>query len=266
MDLGLAIAWESDEPVPALQRAENRSQRNGKFLAARGGWRGCEKGTNRMKRLRNRDQGQERGFSLLEMITAVAIMMIVGTITFISLVPLLKQQRVTNAYNTTIAAMRQARDNAVAQRTSYSVTFSNINVTQGQIVVAPTQTFQGDQVSTTFLLPTDIGFNALPGIPTAATPDNFGVGTAAVDFGYTYNGSAGGGQTTVYFCPDGSSQNVSGTGQCMGPNYWSGGIVYLARVGETTSSRAVTLWGGTGRIHGWRLYPKTGGGYQWFRQ
>ena len=32
------------------------------------------------------------------------------------------------------------------------------------------------------------------------------------------------------------------------------------------SSRAITLWGATGRIHGWRFYNATGGGYQWVRQ
>jgi len=63
------------------------------------------------------------GFSLIEMTMVVALIIILASITFISLVPVMKQQRVTNAYNTTLAAMRQARDNAVAQRTSYSVTF-----------------------------------------------------------------------------------------------------------------------------------------------
>jgi len=202
------------------------------------------------------------------MIVVIAILLVVGTITFVSLVPLLKQQRVTNAYNTTLSAMRQARDMAVSQRTSYSVTFSNNYGTQGQIVVAPTQTFGGDQTTTTYLLPTDVGFNALTGIPTSnsATPDNYGSGATAIDFGYTVSGTGSAGQSTIYFCPDGSSQNTSGTGQCMGPNYWSGGVVYIARQGEITSSRALTLWGGTGRIHGWRLYPKTGGGYLWLRQ
>jgi len=219
---------------------------------------------------RHRDCGQEYGYSLLEMITVIALILMVGRFTFVSLIPLLKQQRVTNAYNTTMAAMRQARDNAISQRTSYSVTFSNSTTGQGQIVVAPTLSggFQGQQVSTTYLLPTDIGFNALTGIPTSnsAVPDGFGVGAVAMDFGYTYNGASGGGQSTIYFCPDGSSQNTSGTGSCLGPNYWSGGIVYLARLGEITSSRALTLWGGTGRIHGWRLYPQNGGGYIWLRQ
>jgi len=223
-----------------------------------------------MKSRRHRDCGRECGFSLLEMIMVIALLLIVGSITFVSLIPLLKQQRVTNAYNTTLAAMRQARDNAISQRTSYSVTFSNKTGGQGQIVVAPTLTggFQGQQVSATYLLPTDIGFNALTGIPTSnsATPDNYGSGATAIDFGYTYNGTSGGGQSTIYFCPDGSSQNTSGTGSCLGPNYWSGGIVYLARQGEITSSRALTLWSGTGRIHGWRLYPKNGGGYIWLRQ
>ena len=34
--------------------------------------------------------------------------------------------------------------------------------------------------------------------------------------------------------------------------------MYLARTGDLLSSRAITLWGGTGRIHGWRLYGKSG--------
>ena len=72
--------------------------------------------------------GQNRnnvsGFSLVEMMITLAISIIVTVISVITLIPLLNQQHVTNAYNTTLAAMRLARDNAVAQRTSYSVTFS----------------------------------------------------------------------------------------------------------------------------------------------
>ena len=93
------------------------------------------------------------GFSLIEMTMVMALIIVLASITTISLIPLLKQQRITNAYNTTLAAMRQARDNAVAQRTSYSVTFSN-TVSPNTITVSPTVVgFLGDQNTTTYQLP-----------------------------------------------------------------------------------------------------------------
>src|SRR6202158_711334 len=85
--------------------------------------------------------GQRRhrasGFSLIEMLTVVALIIVLASISFISFVPVMKQQRVTNAYNTTLSAMRQARDNAVSQRTSYSVTFST-TAQPNTITVSPT--------------------------------------------------------------------------------------------------------------------------------
>jgi len=205
------------------------------------------------------------GFSLLEMMVVALIILIVAKMSFMSLIPALKQQRVNNAYNTTLGAMRQARDNAVSQRTSYSVTF-NITGSSGSITVAPTLSgFQGDQSTVTYKLPTDVTFDAEPPVATTPTPDGFGSGSTAIDFGYTASGSGSGGQTTIYFCPDGSSQNaVGGAGQCLGN--WSGGVVYIARSGEVLSSRAISLWGGTGRVRGWRLYSNGSGGYQWLRQ
>ena len=208
---------------------------------------------------------RESGFTLLEMVAVLAISIVVSVVSVMSLVPQLKAQRVSNAYNITISAMRQARDNAISQRTSYSVTFAN-NTSAGTstITVTPTlTTFQGAQNTTIFTLPSDITFNALSGIPSTG-PDKYGSGLLPIDFGYTANGGTGG-QSTIYFCPDGSAQDAEGgAGNCSGS--WDGGVVYLARAGEIYSSRAVTLWGGTGRIRGWRLYSNGSGGYQWLRQ
>ncbi|MGA9352786.1 MAG: hypothetical protein WBV46_03795 [Terriglobales bacterium] len=205
------------------------------------------------------------GFSLLEVMSVVAISLTVGTFAVISLVPVMNQQHVTNAYNTTISAMRQARDNAISQRTSYSVTFSNATV-PNTIVVAPTLAgFQGDQNNATYQLPSDVTFLTQSAFSTATPPDNYGAGTAAIDFGYPAPQSGTGGQTSVYFCPDGSSQNATGAGNCAGMNYWSGGVIYLGRGTDVMSSRAITVWGGTGRIHGWRLYVNTSGVYSWLR-
>lgn len=204
------------------------------------------------------------GFSLLEIAMVLAILIIVASISFMSLQPSLRAQRVNNAYNTTLSALRQARDNAVAQRTSYSVTFLTSSSTN-TITVAPTlSTFQGAQNSVTYSLPTDIAFTVVAGVPTSGTPDGFGSGAKSIDFGYTATGSGSGGQTVLYFCPDGSAQDsTGGAGNCNGN--WNSGVVYLARPGELLSSRALTVWGATGRIRGWRLYGQSGG-YQWQRQ
>jgi prepilin-type N-terminal cleavage/methylation domain-containing protein len=205
---------------------------------------------------------RESGFSLIEVLMVVAIGIIVTAITFISMIPVVKQTHVNNAYNTTLAALRQARDNAISQRTSYSVTFtSTTSPVNNTITVTPTLTsFQGVQNTVTYQLPQDVAFLAQTGLPTT-TPDNYGTGALAIDFGYTVHAS--GGSQTVYFCPDGSAQDDS-TGNCLGNV--DGGIVYISRSGDFLSSRAVTLWGATGRIRGWRLYPIGGGGYQWLRQ
>ncbi|HTR22736.1 MAG TPA: hypothetical protein VMI10_02045 [Terriglobales bacterium] len=205
------------------------------------------------------------GFSLLEIAVVLALGLTVSVFAVISLVPVMNQQHVNNAYNTTIAALRQARDNAISQRTSYSVTFANGSV-PNTIVVAPTNTsFQGSLPSVTYQLPPDVTFQVQTALSSVTAPDGYGNGTSAIDFGYAAPSTTVSGQTVAYFCPDGSSQNSTGAGSCSGMNYWSGGVVYLARGTDMLSFRAVTVWGGTGRVRGWRLYSKSGGGYQWLR-
>jgi prepilin-type N-terminal cleavage/methylation domain-containing protein len=220
--------------------------------------------TNRVHR-----RHRASGFSLLEMMTVVAISLIVTVGSVMALVPVLNQTRVTNAYNTTLSALRQARDNAVSQRTSYSVTFSN-SVTPNTVTVAPVlptgaTAFQGDLPSTTYQLPNGVTFYAASAIASTTPPDSFGTGANAIDLGYTANGVGTGGQTVIYFCPDGSAQDAEGgAGNCLGS--WDNGVVYISRSTDLLSSRALSIWGATGRIHGWRFYPNSSGGYQWLRQ
>lgn len=225
-----------------------------------------------MKIKAGQNRTKANGFSLVEMVITLAISIVVTVISVMTLMPLLRQQRVINAYDTTLSVMRQARDCAVAQRTTYSVTFSNA-ATPNTIAVASvapssgTGNLTGISCAATYQLPTDVQFLAQTGLPTttATAPDSYyNAALLPIDLGYTANGGTGG-ASTVYFCPDGSAQNAQdGTGNCSGS--WDGGVVYIAQSGNLLSSRAITLWGGTGRIRGWRLYPKSGGGYQWLRQ
>lgn len=213
------------------------------------------------------------GFSLLEMTIVVSLTLILTVVSVITLVPLMQAQHVTNAYNMTLAALRQGRDNAISQRTSYSVTFAapvapspyaTITVAwapaSGETAIANGTAGGLVPATVTYQYPTDVAF-LVPPTGTAA-PDGYGTGSHAIDFGYTAASSTGG-AATIYFCPDGSAQTSN---LCYGAGNWDGGVVYLGRSGNAYSDRAVDLWGATGRVRGWRLYPLTGTTYQWIRQ
>jgi prepilin-type N-terminal cleavage/methylation domain-containing protein len=197
--------------------------------------------------------GQQRGFSLIEMAVTLAILMIASSVCFISLKPAMRQNRVNNAYNLALSGLRRAREAAISERRIYIVTFDNsatpnkVSVTQGTTGV----------VKYTLILPNDITFRAESGIPTSSssTPDGFGTGSKAIDFD---QGVGAGGTNTVYFYPDGSSHDAAGNS--------NSGVVYLARSGELMSSRAVTVWGLTGRIRGWRIEKSPSAGTYYWRQ
>jgi prepilin-type N-terminal cleavage/methylation domain-containing protein len=196
-----------------------------------------------------------RGFSMIEMMVVVALILIVASFSVMAIQPSLKQGRVTQGYNTTLMAMRQARDNSVAQRQIYFVTLSNavspntVTITQGST----------GTVMYTYLLPTDVAFDVEPGVPVSptvapTTPDGFGTGATAIDFD---QGIAAGAKNVIYFYPDGSAADVTGN--------VNNGVVYITRAGDINNSRAITLWGATGRLRGWHIY-KNAGAYYWRQQ
>lgn len=195
---------------------------------------------------RDRRSGADSGFSLIETMIVLAVILIAGGISFMSLQPALKDTRVTNAYNSTLMTLRRAREAAIAERRTYVVTFNNA-VTPNAITI--TQAATGLVIATE-TLPTDVLFRVEPGIPTTAatTPDHFGIGNVAIDFD---QGVAGGEKNVISFNPDGSAQDLNSNS--------NNGVVYMARTGSLYSSRAITVWGATGRLRGYRLYSSAGG-------
>jgi type II secretory pathway pseudopilin PulG len=189
-----------------------------------------------------------KGYSLLEMIITVSIAMILAGVTFISLEPMLNQNHTSSAYDTTLMALRNTRNLAITQSHEYYVTFTpSAAGVPGTILVQYQPPAVGAglapplQAVISYTIPTDVNFAVQAGFP-ASTPDGFGTGVNAIDFEST----PGVPLNYVVFFPDGSSQDSLG-------NY-SSGVIYLTRPGDTIySSRAVTLWGATGRIRGWRL-------------
>jgi prepilin-type N-terminal cleavage/methylation domain-containing protein len=186
-----------------------------------------------------------RGFSLLEMMIVIAIGMTVAGISVMALMPMLQETHVDNAYDTTLSVLRNYRNLAVSTSKRYIITFTapgTITVTRWDFAtpVSPPPVFVAS-----YTLPPDIQFAVQPGFP-AAAPDAFGTGLTAIDFDQNMGL---GSQPYVMFMPDGSSQDLLG-------NYNSG-IVYVSRINDYYRSRALTVWGTTGRIRGWRIYNQS---------
>lgn len=189
-----------------------------------------------------------RGFSLLEMMIVCAIFLIVGGITTMALIPAWQQTRITNAYNTTLMVMRRAHDEAVAERRVFVVSFNNSAIPN---TVTVTQNTTAGPVLVSAVLPPEIAFTTVSGMPTSpnsppTTPDGFGTGGFPVDLDVGVTP----GTTTIFFYPDGTAQDSVGN--------ISNGVVYVARPGDLYSGRAITVWGATGRVRGWRLFLTSG--------
>ncbi len=202
----------------------------------------------------------ERGLTLVEMAVVLGIAVVISCVTIMSLQPALSDSRTNQAYDTVLMQLRYARARAIENRQQFIVCFG-IAVPGGAATPlgAPTaqsvQIFQwpsGAALSSaiqvgTIDLPYDMKFQALSGIPTGNTPDNFGSGNLALDFDI---GVAGGVQNQVMFIPDGSARDTLGN--------MNNGILYVARTGDIYSTRAITIYGASGRIRGWRLVNNAG--------
>jgi prepilin-type N-terminal cleavage/methylation domain-containing protein len=179
------------------------------------------------------------GFSLIELMIVVSIIMIVSAISIINLPPALASMRLNSAVSLTAETLNKARGEAYSTRALYRVDFTlpnTITITQQATGIVTSQV----------VLPQGISFDAEPGIPTTVTtvPDGFGTGAAnlPVDFGLNL---AAFGNVPIYFYPDGSARDANGS--------INNGVVYLAQPGNLSSSRAITLWGLTGRVKRWAL-------------
>jgi len=203
---------------------------------------------------------KNNGFSLLELMITVSLALVMVGVTFIYLKPQLNQSHMNSAYDTTLMALRNTRNLAITQSHEYYVNFNPAGFPAGTIqveyqpplVVGALAAPPIQQVNT-YTIPGDVTFNVQAGFP-AATPDGFGAGLTAIDFEST----PGVPLNYVVFFPDGSAQDSLG-------NY-SSGIVYMTRLGDSIyTTRAVTVWGATGRIRGWRL-NQVAGVAEWVQQ
>ena len=202
------------------------------------------------------------GFSMVEMVIVIALVLVVSGIAVVNTQGALRDSRVAGAYENSLTQLRMARQRAIEERKRYIVTFGTPAPTGAATPLgAPTtksiQLFRWDngnpspapvQVGT-IDLPVDVAFVALPGIPTSSSkvPDGFGSGITPIDFDQGVGAGAG---NLVMFMPDGSSHDLAGN--------FNNGVLYIARTGDLSSSRAITVFGNSGRVRGWRLLQPGG--------
>ena len=195
----------------------------------------------------------DSGFSLIEALVVIAIILVMVGAAIIQIGPALKSAKSQTALETTLGLLRRYHEAAVNQRKIYRISFTSprtITVDQQAYDAKGNLTYVN--ISSTDL-PVETQFLCVDGIPTTQTtvPDGLGDGKTAIDF----NSGGNGGQTTVLFQKDGRATDANGR-----PN---NGVVYIAQSGDLTSSKAVTILAGTGRVKGWRITVNSDGSAIW---
>jgi prepilin-type N-terminal cleavage/methylation domain-containing protein len=186
-----------------------------------------------------------RGFSMLELLIVMSIGLIMAGVTFMAMKPLLNSSHVDQAYDTTLSVLRNYRNQSITTSVRYIVYFTppkTITVQQWRYAVPVSP---APVTVATYTLPSDIQFAVQTGFPNPG-PDGFGTGSTAI----TINNCALVSASCLIFYPDGSAQDDLGN--------FNSGVVYITRPGDMYSSRALSIFGTTGRVRGWRLYLQSG--------
>jgi type II secretory pathway pseudopilin PulG len=209
----------------------------------------------------------ETGFSMIEAIVVCAIIAIVSAIAVIQIGPTIRNARVDAAASYALNLVRHTRERAIDERRKYQITFvgsttkpyATMNVFQGNEVATVsgiTLQFTADSLTPTLSLPSDMRFLA-PNPKPPAAPDGQVCGQSlAIDF--TVTGGACGTSTTLTFNPDGSI--TSGLGG------YADGVIYLGRTGDSQATRAISFFGATGRVRGWRMVKNGPSTWAWSTQ
>jgi hypothetical protein len=173
-----------------------------------------------------RRQAGEAGYSVIELVFVVGIMAVFQ----------IGQSRPAalgdGAMRVVLSQMNAARELAITQRRNMRLTF--VNNTASII----REEVPGPTLTTISAIPFEAGlqYTTMTGLPD--TPDGFGYSTAVVF------STATGIPPEIKFAPDGTLINQDGI--------TLNGSVFVGLPGQTMSARAVTIFGSTGRIRGYR--------------
>ena len=191
----------------------------------------------------------DQGFSSIEMLATVAIIVIISGIAYLAFTNILPTIRSDSALQDLAVQIRLARETSVRLRRNVLVTFQGIN----EIASVSQNLDLSTSPLTDYFLPYEMVYTVLAAVPD--TPDAYG-NTNAVNFNCT---SALPSPCTITFQSDGSV--LDSTGAAVN------GTVFIGKMGQPITARAVTIFGATGHIRGYRYngsVPCTTTPYCWF--
>jgi type II secretory pathway pseudopilin PulG len=192
----------------------------------------------------------EQGFSLLETVTVIGIMMIMAGIAIFKSFGSMEDYKANSAMDTVVSELRVARQLAISQRRTVLVQFDQTFTGGGgtqhiNYQIQPplgSSELPGPLVSTS--LPGQTQFMLEPGVPD--TPMGFG------NLAPIYIGGTSGGPPIMYFNSTGTFTDSTGLNPLNG-------TIFLGTPGLSLTARAVTIMGGTGRV---RPYTYISSGWQ----
>ena len=173
---------------------------------------------------------QPRGFSLLEALTAVAILMILAGMAIINFGSVLPSAKANSAMDQMLYQLRSARARAIAHRREVQIQFVGTN----QLTISELWPAGIPPAPTTVSFEGGASYMVFAGLPDIPAPYSFGNASAI------YFGGVTGGPPVMKFTTNGSFIN--------GGNALVNGTVFLGIPGKTSTARAVSILGATGRI------------------
>ena len=177
---------------------------------------------------RRRALADERGFSLPEILTIVALIGVLSGITIIAFQAAAATIQGDSNLRVVERQLKLARDTAVSQRRSVEVQF----VMPNELRVIRRDLPAGTTLLQSAFLENNTTFRRFAGVPD--TPDSFG-GADAINLG---------GAAVVLFTSDGMFVDGAGTPV--------NGTIYIGQAGNSVTQRAVTVFGSTARIRTYR--------------
>ena len=172
----------------------------------------------------------QRGFSLLEILTALAVISIVLGMTMLNYGSILPNFKANSAMDQLLYQLRSARERAIAHRREVQVQFIGTNQLQiteiwpvGTAPVDKPVSFEGGAQ-----------FIVFPSVPDIPAPFNFG-NTAPV-----YFEGLSGGPPIMKFSTTGAFID--------GGNTLVNGTVFMGIPGRSSTARAISILGATGRV------------------
>ncbi len=176
---------------------------------------------------------QEKGFSIVELLAVVVIMLVVVAAAMPLINQSIKNSQMENSLQIVTLQTRLARQMAMTDRRNYRVDYSNYALKARVSIV-----LLGASSSETVMSQTDLAGEMTFG--RAGSPPAPDTNCSTV-------------LSQVYFNPDGTATTAAN-----GAGGYSNGTIYVAKTGDNTSNRAITLMGATGRVKGYRYNPTLG--------